>query len=98
MSFLRLWKGFALVGVVSAPLLVGSFAKAAPREITEYEARKLTFAALTATPVFHHYRPHSAKSSYAMASRKTRTSTVRTVAYHGHVVTRHVRNRHQRHG
>lgn len=98
MSYSRLWKGLVLAAIAGAPLLIGSVAKAAPREITEFEARKLTFSALTATPVIHHYRSHAVKKSYALASRKTSSMTLRNVSYRGRVVTRHKRNRHQRHG
>ncbi|UMM63064.1 hypothetical protein [Aristophania vespae] len=101
MSYSRLLRGFVLVGIMSIALLAGTSAKAA-REINDFEARKLTFSALIAPPVRHHYKSrskyHRSRRSYALASRKKNRSVIRRVTYRGRVVTHHKRNRHHRRG
>ena len=104
-------KGGVLFGLLGFAGLASAPAAHADRVLTEHEASKLTFSALIAPPsAFYHppvhrvlaaRRHHAAPvrlASARSAGRFHHGVTVRTVAFHGHVVSKHRRNTHRRRG
>ncbi|MBA5725049.1 hypothetical protein [Bombella favorum] len=100
-------KGGVLFGLLGFAGLVSAPAAHADRILTEHEASKLTFSALIAPPsAFHHVtlahrsasHAHSGAAMRFAASHYHRGVAVRTVAFRGHVVSKHRRNTHHRRG
>ncbi|MCX5617572.1 hypothetical protein NQF86_02640 [Bombella sp. TMW 2.2543] len=103
-------KGGVLFGLLGFAGLASAPAAHADRVLTEHEASKLTFSALIAPPSafhqFHHVALHKPAASHwhaapvrlASAHSSHHGAAVRTVAFHGHVVSKHQRNTHRRRG
>ncbi|MQR98823.1 hypothetical protein [Gluconobacter aidae] len=83
----RNWVGRIALGIMGVGICMGAGKAHARPAITDYEASKLTFDALTAAPVYHHVVFH-----HALAHRSSRTAVawtrshavVRNVAYRPH--------------
>lgn len=88
----RNWVGRIALGIMGVGICMGAGKAYARPAITDYEASKLTFDALTATPVYHRAVFH-----HALARRTTSHNTavawhsshamVRNVAYRPHAVS-----------
>ncbi|MCL1511243.1 hypothetical protein DTI93_02335 [Parasaccharibacter sp. TMW 2.1884] len=100
-------KGGVLFGLLGFVGLASAPSAHADRILTEHEASKLTFSALIAPPsAFHHvtvarraaFHTRGAVPTRLAASHYHRAVAVRTVAFHGRVVSRHQRNTHHRRG
>lgn len=94
----RYWKGGVFLGMMGIACVVGSSARA-DRVLTDYEASKLTFSALIAPPSHYYHATQKRKKTTTRLARLHRKGTaIRTVAYRGHVISRHKRNTHHRRG
>ncbi|MXV36324.1 MULTISPECIES: hypothetical protein [unclassified Saccharibacter] len=95
----RYWKGRVFLGMMGIACVIGSSAHA-DRVLTDYEASKLTFSALIAPPSHYYHAAQKRKKATTMrlARLHRKGSAIRTVAYHGHVISRHKRNTHHRRG
>ncbi|MCX5615679.1 hypothetical protein NQF87_01605 [Bombella sp. TMW 2.2559] len=102
-------KGGVLFGLLGFAGLASAPAAHADRVLTEHEASKLTFSALIAPPSAYYHPPvrrvlgrrHAPAFRLAAAKHVSRFHhgvTVRTVAFHGHVVSKHRRNTHRHRG
>ncbi|MBA5726881.1 hypothetical protein [Bombella mellum] len=102
-------KGGVLFGLLGFAGLASAPAAHADRVLTEHEASKLTFSALIAPPSAFYHAPvrHSLARRHAAPVRLAATHhvgrfqhgvAVRTVAFRGHVVSRHRRNTHHHRG
>ncbi|QDH17847.1 hypothetical protein [Swingsia samuiensis] len=102
----RHWAGKLVLGVMSISLCVGAGKAHARSAITDYEASKLTFDALTATPVYHHHRtaPHfyrhtyaTSKHALAFAATAHHSAYVRNVSYRPKYIASASAHHHTRH-
>lgn len=93
----RQWAGRIALGIMAVGLYMGAGKAHARAAITDFEASKLTFDALTATPVYHrpvvHFVRHSASHSMAWSGHR---AVIRNVAYRPHASVARAAHRHTR--
>ncbi|GAP24365.1 hypothetical protein [Gluconobacter japonicus] len=93
----RQWAGRIALGIMGVGLCMGAGKAHARAAITDFEASKLTFDALTATPVYHrpvvHFARHSASHSMAWSGHR---AVIRNVAYRPHASVATAAHRHTR--
>lgn len=100
----RNWVGRLALGIMGVGICLGASKAHARPAITDYEASKLTFDALTATPVYHHVASHHALSRHSTTHHTTLAwgrhthAVVRNVAYrpHAHAKAASAHHHHRR--
>lgn len=87
----RNWVGRIALGIMGVGICMGAGKAYARPAITDYEASKLTFDALTATPVYHRAVFHHAlarrSTSHTAVAWASSHAMVRNVAYRPHAVS-----------
>ncbi|MFT8806926.1 MAG: hypothetical protein ABF859_00435 [Gluconobacter sp.] len=87
----RNWVGRIALGIMGVGICMGAGKAHARPAITDYEASKLTFDALTATPVyhravFHHALARRTTTHHMAVAWNSSHAVVRNVAYRPHAV------------